>query len=156
MQQTIRRCCQLGMTNRFVIAAITTATAAATVMGAHAADAAPSRASHPPVRVIADCVHARHEPSQVIIACGDDGTFFKHLHFSSWTVKQAKGEGQLWVNTDDPDGAAGNYSITKVHVTMDQPKHVDGQLRFSRIVAHYVSKHGAKHIEKLYPPIREA
>ena len=60
------------------------------------------------------------------------------------------------MNTDDPNGAAGNYAVSTVHVTMDEPKHVREQLRYSRIVVHYKGKHGKNHTEKLYPPIRKA
>lgn len=141
------------MTNRFVIAAITTATAATALLVAPAADAAPA---HPPIRVVGDCLHATYEPQQIVIACGDDGIFFKHLHYTSWTAAKATGTGVLWVNTDDPTAAAGNYVHHRVKVVLDQPKHVDRQLRYSRIVARGTNKHG-KHFTRVeYPPIRKA
>lgn len=112
------------------------------------ASTVPGTARHPhATRVLADCVHARYEPREVILACGDGNLVLKDMKYRTWTRYLATGTGTMWVNECEPDCARGTWAHVHTRFRLDHPVKVGKHLRFSRLVAVYPHQKGSHHRE---------
>ena len=95
----------------------------------------PSTAGAAVPKVISDCTapppqarQAQVEPTEIVVACADDGVGVEAVAWNTWTTTVASGRGQVWENNCTPDcadGTIGTYpatiSLSDVVVTDDVP-----------------------------------
>ncbi|MER6125830.1 hypothetical protein ABT173_25020 [Streptomyces sp. NPDC001795] len=73
--------------------------------------------------VIVDCFwHARVNPGDFIIACGDGNSRLASLQWSRWDENSAVAKGFNWVNDCKPYCAAGKFHKYPVVVRLDHPQ----------------------------------
>lgn len=95
-----------------------------------------------PTQVIYNCQRPHYEPSVVIIACGDANTVLRHMRYTRWSRHSAAGTGEMYTNSCTPNCAAGQLIKTATRFKLERPKRVDGQRRFSRLIAYYIHVSG--------------
>lgn len=93
-------------------------------------------------QVIYNCQRPHYEPSVIIIACGDANTVLRHMRYTRWSHHSAAGTGVMYTNSCTPNCAAGQLIKTATRFKLERPKRVDGQRRFSRLIAYYVHVSG--------------
>jgi hypothetical protein len=110
--------------------------AASALPAAHAA----TGASKP---VLVQCTNRGSvKPRQFTITCADGNDFLSGLKWSSW-ASTASGKGTEWINTCNPNCAAGHFHKfgVKVYLWRVRPRpHVRGQRYYTRMTLTYVSK----------------
>lgn len=92
----------------------------------------------PSTRVIYNCQRPYYEPSVIIIACADANTVLRHMRYERWSRRSAAGTGVMYTNSCTPNCAAGTLIRTATRFKLERPKRVDGQRRFSRLIAYYL------------------
>lgn len=62
------------------------------------------------------------EPTEIVMACADNGFGIGELRWATWTANSATGSGTTWYKDCKPDCADGKIVQTpNVHVTLTQP-----------------------------------
>jgi hypothetical protein len=93
------------------------------------------------IRVYASCVMPVAEqtptmkPTEIDMACADNGFGIKDLQWTSWTVGSATGSGTTWYRDCHPNCAVGETIYTpNVHVTLTNPvRGANGAVVWSQI-----------------------
>jgi hypothetical protein len=88
-------------------------------------------------QVIYNCQRPHYEPSVIVIACADANTVLRHMRYARWSRHSAAGAGVMYTNSCTPNCAAGTLIKTATRFKLERPKRVDGQRRFSRLIAYY-------------------
>lgn len=101
--------------------------------------AAVRRPVHRPVLV--DCFwHARVQPKDFVLACGDGNSLLDSLRWSSWGVHSATAQGVNWVNDCKPYCAVGKFHPYRVTVRLDRAetwKRHPALVQFTRMRLYY-------------------
>jgi hypothetical protein len=61
-------------------------------------------------------------PTEIVLACADDGIGVEHMTWSSWASGAAAGQGLLWENLCQPNCATGKIATYPVAVTLSAVK----------------------------------
>jgi hypothetical protein len=93
------------------------------------------------IGVYADCTSPAPEqrptvePSEIVMACADDGFGIRDVRWSSWTADGARGSGTTWYKDCRPNCAEGKIVDTpNVRIVLTTPvQNADGVLVWSRI-----------------------
>ncbi len=62
-----------------------------------------------PTKAPKDCQLPRVEPTRIVLACGDFGTYVNRLHWHHWGNGRARGHGKLRFNDCDPSCVEGTF-----------------------------------------------
>jgi hypothetical protein len=119
---------------------LTAAIAASALGGALAAAPAAMAAPASTRPVLVNCLDkATVKPSQFIITCADGNDYLAKLKWSHWGAT-ASGKGTEWINTCNPNCAAGKFRKFGASVKLWRPKarpHHRGQEYFTRMTLTY-------------------
>lgn len=113
--------------------AASTPTSTATASPTSSPTAAPSSPAPPasPASalpgVVANCTNPppltlSTRPTEIVLACADDGIGVEHVTWSSWASGAAAGQGLLWENLCQPNCATGKVATYPVAVTLSAVK----------------------------------
>jgi hypothetical protein len=69
-----------------------------------------------------NCNKEQYKPQEIIVACGDAGTYVNRLKWSSWTTTKASGKGEYTYNTCKPMCDDGNLKSFAVDATLTDAK----------------------------------
>jgi hypothetical protein len=91
--------------------------------------------------VYADCTspapeqHPTVQPTEIVLACADDGFGIRDVRWSSWTTRGASGSGTTWYKDCRPSCAEGKIVYTpNVRIVLTTPvQNADGALVWSQI-----------------------
>jgi hypothetical protein len=77
--------------------------------------------------VVAECTNPppltlSTRPTEIVLACADDGIGVEHMTWSSWASGAAAGQGLLWENLCQPNCATGKIATYPVAVTLSAVK----------------------------------
>ena len=78
----------------------------------------------PNTPLLFDCAGAHRTPRHFDVTCahGDSRGYFDRARWTTWTGSTATGTARRWVNTCQPDCAAGNYRTSTVKLRADRVK----------------------------------
>ena len=127
-------------TRRLVLAAAVAFSAIGTAIAAVPAAQASPTASKPK---LINCLNkATIEPKTFVLTCADGNDYLARLTWSSWSTT-ASGKGTEFINTCNPNCAAGHFRKYGVDVSLSRvkpwPHHV-GQRYFTRMGLTYTGK----------------
>jgi hypothetical protein len=64
---------------------------------------------------------AHYKPHGFVFACADHGLYIKHVRWSSWGSRSARGRGTGYANDCNPDCADGHYHHAAMTISLSSP-----------------------------------
>lgn len=97
----------------------------------------------PPLPTGVGCeANAHVRPTQVVLSCADDNSYFASIHWSTWTATSATGTGQFMLNSCTPNCATSRVvDRGAVRLVASDPTTSVGRFVFIRLRVTRLSTH---------------
>lgn len=94
-----------------------------------------SGSSLPPLPTGVGCeAHSQVRPSQVVLSCADDNSYFGSIHWASWSPTSATGTGRFMLNPCSPNCAESTVADRgTVRLVASAPSSSNGRRAFTRL-----------------------